>query len=115
MGKNLLGEALSAVREAIRDTETGLANPASAGRFRTSTGNTGIHEISSRPQSCSFSASEKKAENGIRGLWPASAALNEHDCGRDEISWIPAFPVEVRNRPAEAGFANPVSVSRISS
>ena len=58
IGKNLLGEALSAVREAIRDTETGLANPASAGRFRTSTGNTGIHEISSRPQSCSFSAAD---------------------------------------------------------
>ena len=56
IGKNLLGEALSAVREAIRDTETGLANPASAGPFRTSTRNTGIHEISSRPQSCSFSA-----------------------------------------------------------
>ena len=63
----------------------------------------------------SAGASEKKAENGIRGLWPASAALNEHDCGRDEISWIPVFPVEVRNRPAEAGFANPVSVSRIAS
>ena len=43
-GKNLLGEALSAVREEIRDTETGLANPASAGRFRTPTENTGIHE-----------------------------------------------------------------------
>ena len=55
-GKNLLGEALSAVREEIRDTETGLANPASAGRFRTPTENTGIHEVSSEPQSCSFSA-----------------------------------------------------------
>ena len=54
--KKLLGEALSAFRKEIRDTETGLANPASGGRFRTSTGNTGIHEISSRPQSCSFSA-----------------------------------------------------------
>ena len=29
--KVLLGEALSAVREEIRDTETGLANPASVG------------------------------------------------------------------------------------
>ena len=36
--KILLGEALSAVREEIRDTETGLANPASVGRFRTPTG-----------------------------------------------------------------------------
>ena len=37
-GTILLGEALSAVREEIRDTETGLANPASVGRFRTPTG-----------------------------------------------------------------------------
>ena len=53
-GKNLLGEALSAVREEFRDSETGLAHRASAGRFRTPTGNAGIHEISSSPQSCSL-------------------------------------------------------------
>ena len=47
-GKNLLGEALSAVREAVRGRETGLAHPASAGRFRTPR-NAGIHEISSAP------------------------------------------------------------------
>ena len=52
----LLGEALSAIREEIRDNETGLANTASAGRFRTPTGNTGIHEISSALQSCSLTA-----------------------------------------------------------
>ena len=34
----LLGEALSAGREEIRDNETGLAHPASAGRFCTPTG-----------------------------------------------------------------------------
>ena len=45
-GEILLGVALSAVREEIRDTETGLANPASAG----------IHEISSALQSCSLTA-----------------------------------------------------------
>ena len=39
--------------------------------------------------------------------------VNEHDCGADEISWIPAFPVGVRNRPAVAGFDNPISLSRI--
>ena len=50
-GKILLGEAFSAVREEIRDSETGLANPASVGRFRTPTGNAGIHEISSAPPS----------------------------------------------------------------
>ena len=37
-GKKNLGEALSAAREAIRDSETGLAHPASAGRFRSPTG-----------------------------------------------------------------------------
>ena len=55
-GKKLLGEALSAVREAIPDSETGLAQPASAGRFRTPTGNAGVHEISSAPQSFSLTA-----------------------------------------------------------
>ena len=47
-GKQLLGEALSSFREEIRDSETGLAHPASAGRFRTPR-NAGIHEISSAP------------------------------------------------------------------
>ena len=55
-GENLLGEALSAVRDAIRDSETGLAHLASAGRCRTLTGNAGIHDISSVPQSCSSTA-----------------------------------------------------------
>ena len=53
-GKTLLGEALSAVREAIRDSEIGLSNPATAGRFRTPTGNAGIHEISCALQLCSL-------------------------------------------------------------
>ena len=42
-GKHLLGEALSAVREESLQSETGFAHPASAGRFRTPTGNAGIH------------------------------------------------------------------------
>ena len=50
-GKILLGDVLSAVRKAIRDSETGLAHPSSAGLFGTPTGNAGIHEISSAPQS----------------------------------------------------------------
>ena len=45
-GKNLLGEALSAVREAIRDRD-GSPHPASPRRFRSPTGTAGIHEISS--------------------------------------------------------------------
>ena len=52
----MLGEALSAVREEIRDSEIGLANPASTGRFRTPTGSAGIHEISSAAQPCSLAA-----------------------------------------------------------
>ena len=54
----MLGDALSAVHEAIREREieTGLAHPASAGRFRTPTGNSGIQEILSASQSCSLTA-----------------------------------------------------------
>ena len=35
----MLGEALAATREAIRDNETGSAHPASPSRFRTCTAN----------------------------------------------------------------------------
>ena len=54
--KILLGAALSAVREAIRESEAGSAHPASSHRFCTPIGNAGIHETSSAPQSCPFSA-----------------------------------------------------------
>ena len=37
----MLGEALSAVRAAICDSETGSAHPASPSRFRTCTANAG--------------------------------------------------------------------------
>ena len=37
--ENLLGEAFCAVREDIRDNETGSAHPASPSRFRTCTSN----------------------------------------------------------------------------
>ena len=62
----------------------------------------------------SAGASEKKVKL-LGGPWQALAAVSEHDCGADEILWILAFPVGVRKRPAEAGFANPDSLSRISS
>ena len=55
-GKKLFAEAFSAVREAIRESEAGPANLASSRRFHTPTGNAGIHEISSAPQSCPLSA-----------------------------------------------------------
>ena len=45
----LLGEALSAVREALRQNETGSAHPASSGRFRTCTANVGTQETLSAP------------------------------------------------------------------
>ena len=41
--KHLLGEALSAVREAIRDSEAGSPHPASPRRLRSPTSNAGIH------------------------------------------------------------------------
>ena len=44
--------------------------------------------------------------------WPLSTSTT---ATRTKISWIPAFPVGVRNRPAEVGCANPVSLSRIAS
>ena len=50
-GNNFLGEALCAVREAIRDSKDGSSHPASPRRFRRPTGNAGIHEISSAQQS----------------------------------------------------------------
>ena len=98
-GENLLGEALSAVRQAIRDSETGLTHPASAGRFCTPTGNAGIHEISSAPQSCSLTTasacqgplsefstyfSDAPADQSHEGMEKASGvgpgvALSEHD------------------------------------
>ena len=49
-GKKLLGEALSAVREAIRESETGLAYPASSSRFRIRTANAGTQGILSAPR-----------------------------------------------------------------
>ena len=47
-GKKLLGEALSAVRDANRESEAGLAHPVSFHRFCTPTGNAGIREICQR-------------------------------------------------------------------
>ena len=70
--------------------------------------------LSKLPWLWSAGASEKKVKL-LRGPWQALAEVNEHDFGADNISWILAFPVEVRNRPVEAGCANPVSPSRICS
>ena len=52
----MFGEASSAVCEAIGESEIGLAHPVSAGLFRVPTGNAGIHEILSAPQSCLLTA-----------------------------------------------------------
>ena len=52
----MLVKALSAVREEIRGSQTGLTNPASVDRFRTPMGNARINEISSAQQSCSLTA-----------------------------------------------------------
>ena len=50
-GETFLGEALAAVREAIRDSKAGSPHLASPRRFRSPTGNAGIDEISSAQQS----------------------------------------------------------------
>ena len=55
-GNDLRGEALSVVREAIRESDTGLVYATPSCRFRNPTGNAGIHEISSAPQSYSLTA-----------------------------------------------------------
>ena len=47
----MLGEALSAVCEAIRDSEARSPHPDSPRRLRNPTGNNGIHEVSSAQQS----------------------------------------------------------------
>ena len=49
--QKLLGEALSAFCGAICDSKAGSPHPASPRRFRSPTGNAGIHEISSAQQS----------------------------------------------------------------
>ena len=118
--KVLLGEALSAVREEIRDTETGLANPASVGQFRTPTGNAGIHEISSAPQ-CSLTTvsacqgpprnftyfSDAPADQGQEVLEIASGvgpdlALSEHGpclvggtVTLDDVSFTTKFAIHI--------------------
>ena len=55
-GENFLGEALSVVRETMRESEAGSAHPASSRQFCTPTGNARIHKISSVPQSCPLTA-----------------------------------------------------------
>ena len=50
-GDVLLGNALYAVRDAIRTSEAGLANPASCHCFCAPTSPDGIHEISPEPPS----------------------------------------------------------------
>ena len=113
---NLLGGALSDVRQAFRESETGLAHSASSRRFRTRTGNAGIHDNSSAPQSCMFTAaracqgphsefmtyfSDAPADQCQEGLEIASGvglglALSEHSpcliggtVTLDDVSFIP--------------------------
>ena len=95
-GLNLLGEALSAVREAIRDSDTGSTHPSSAGRFRTSTGNAGIHEISSAPQLCSF---------GIFDLFPGRAGRPKPGSSGDSF-WRRPWPCALRTRPLPRGYCD---------
>ena len=94
-GKNLLGEALSAVREAIRESETALAHSASAGRFHTPTGNAGINEISSAPQSCSLIAAS--ACQGPPSEF--STYFSEVPADQSKSFWRRPWPRAVRTQP----------------
>ena len=49
-GGKILCEALSSLREAVREIETGSTHPASPSRFRNCTANAGTREISSAPR-----------------------------------------------------------------
>ena len=64
-GKNLLGGALSAVDEAIRDSEAGSAHPASLRRFGTWTVNAGTKK--SRPRHCRAANSDHLSQRSFFG------------------------------------------------
>ena len=66
----MLGEVLSAVREAIHDTETGSAHPASPSRFRTCTAKAKTKK--SRPRSSRAVNSGQRSQSfpfGVSGLF----------------------------------------------
>ena len=65
-----LGEALSAVREAFHDSETGLAHPASPSRFLTCTANAGTKK--SRPRRGRAVNSGQLAKVPLRSARPIS-------------------------------------------
>ena len=99
-GRNLLSEALSAVQEAIRDSETGLAHPASSGRCRTPTGNAGMHEISSEPQSYSLTAAGRLPWSSLGGFDLFLGRTGRPKPGRFVDSfWGWSWPCAVRTRP----------------
>ena len=82
--KNLLGEALSAVREAIRDNETESAHPASPSRFRTCTANARTKK--SRPRRDWGVISGQRSQNfsfGVSDVFPGTfGQLKDVEVGR---------------------------------
>ena len=97
-GKVFLVEALSALREAIRERDTGWAHAASSGLFRTPTGNAGIHEISSAPQSCLLTAASFRSLYRTRR--PTKARTFER------LRWASALDFRCQNTaPASSGGA----------
>ena len=61
----MLGEALSSVREEIRDSETGSAHPASPNRFLTCTADVGTKK--SRPRRCRTVNSGQRSQRSSFG------------------------------------------------
>ena len=66
--KKLLGEALSAVRKAIREGETGWTHPPPPSWFRTCTANAGTQEIGLRRR--------RAVSNGRRSQGPPFAVFD---------------------------------------
>ena len=99
-GEILPSEAISAVSEAIRNSETGLAHPASADRFRTPTGNAGFHDFVSAPRSCSLTAAGRlpRSSSGVSDLCFGRTGRPKPERFGDSF-WRWSRPCVVRTRP----------------
>ena len=98
--KKILGEALSAIREEIRDSESGMANPASVGRFRTPTGNSGIHENFVRAAVVLADRGQRLPRSSLRvsDLFRGCAGRPKPGSFGDSF-WRRPWPCAVRTRP----------------
>ena len=100
----MLGEALSAVREAIRERETGLAHLASVGQFFTPSGNAGIHDSSSAPQSGPLTAAStcQGLPSECSTYLSDAPADQNHEVSEIVLSSVLVFPCQ-NTAPAASG------------